>query len=50
MPEYGVVIGWVPGNYSQRVQVARSADDGSGNPDTTTTTLLATALPDQTYS
>ena len=49
MPDYGVVIGWVPGNYSQRVQVARSADDGSGNPDTTTTTLLATALPDQTY-
>ena len=49
MPDYGVVIGWVPGNYSQRVQVSRTADDGSGNPDTTTTELVTTVLPDQTY-
>src|SRR3990172_12504929 len=49
MPDYGVVIGWVPGNYSQRVQGSRTADDGSGNPDTTTTELVTTVLPDQTY-
>ena len=46
---YGIVIGWVPGSDRQAVQVARSGDDGTGSPDTSTETIIATVLADRTY-